>query len=73
MARRAEDVPGSGAASGAAPASASKRHPLFGWLKGTAKVDPGTNLTEPADPEWAGRIGNECPAPPYVRGRLDRE
>ncbi len=31
---------------------ASKQHPLIGWLKGTVRVGPGVDLTEPADPEW---------------------
>ena len=31
----------------------SSRHPLFGWLKGTVRVTPGVDLTEPADPDWA--------------------
>jgi hypothetical protein len=34
----------------AAPAGA--RHPLFGALKGTVRIMPGTDLTEPADPDW---------------------
>jgi hypothetical protein len=29
------------------------RHPLFGALKGMITIMPGTDLTEPADPEWA--------------------
>lgn len=33
--------------------SASTRHPLFGWLKGTVHVPPGVDLSEPADPEWS--------------------
>src|SRR5467141_3361255 len=37
--------------------TASSRHPLFGWLKGTVRVAPGVDLTEPADPEWADNIG----------------
>jgi hypothetical protein len=37
-------------------AAVSKRHPLFGWLKGTVCVAPGIDLTEPADPEWADRL-----------------
>jgi hypothetical protein len=28
------------------------RHPLFGAMKGLIQVMPGTDLTEPADPEW---------------------
>jgi hypothetical protein len=34
----------------------SKRHPMFGWLKGTVRVAPGVDLTEPADPEWADML-----------------
>ena len=30
----------------------SKRHPLFGALKGLVRVTPGTDLTEPLDLEW---------------------
>ena len=30
-------------------------HPLIGWMKGTVRVAPGVNLTEPADPEWGKR------------------
>ena len=29
-----------------------RRHPLFGWLKGTVTIAPGVDLTEPADPDW---------------------
>ena len=28
------------------------RHPLFGALKGLMRIVPGTDLTQPADPEW---------------------
>jgi hypothetical protein len=31
---------------------ASARHPLFGALKGLVRIPEGTDLTEPADPEW---------------------
>ena len=31
------------------------RHPLFGALKGTIRVAPGTDLSEPADPEWGDK------------------
>lgn len=30
----------------------SRRHPMFGALKGTVRVGLGVDLTEPADPEW---------------------
>jgi hypothetical protein len=29
-------------------------HPLLGALKGRVQVMPGTDLTQPADPEWGG-------------------
>lgn len=28
------------------------RHPLIGALKGTVRIMPGTDLTQPADPDW---------------------
>lgn len=28
------------------------RHPLFGALKGLLRIAPGTDLTQPADPDW---------------------
>jgi len=31
------------------------RHPLFGALKGTIRLMPGTDLTKPADPTWGDR------------------
>jgi len=30
----------------------SSRHPLFGLLRGLMRIPPGTDLTQPADPEW---------------------
>jgi hypothetical protein len=30
-----------------------RRHPLFGRMKGMITIMPGTDLTEPADPNWA--------------------
>jgi len=32
----------------------ARRHPAFGALAGTVGVIPGFDLTEPADPDWAG-------------------
>jgi hypothetical protein len=29
-----------------------KYHPLFGALKGSIRVAPGTDLTKPTDPDW---------------------
>jgi hypothetical protein len=34
----------------------SRRHPLFGRLKGTFTIDPSWDLTQPAMPEWADMI-----------------
>lgn len=31
-------------------------HPLFGMMQGLIRVMPGTDLTQPADPEWADRL-----------------
>ena len=33
-------------------AAVSKRHPLYGFMKGTVTIAPGVDLTEPADPYW---------------------
>jgi hypothetical protein len=30
-----------------------RRHPAFGAMKGMLRIEPGTDLTEPALPEWA--------------------
>ncbi len=35
-------------------AAVSKRHPMFGALKGLVRIAPGTDLTAPADPDWGG-------------------
>ena len=34
-------------------------HPLYGLGKGLIRVMPGTDLTQPADPEWADRLEAE--------------
>ena len=31
-------------------------HPLYGYMRGLVRIMPGTDLTQPADPEWAGRL-----------------
>jgi hypothetical protein len=47
---------------GPAAREASPSKPaLFGWLKGTVVVAPDTDLTDPADPDWAKRIDDERP------------
>src|ERR1700730_268403 len=35
-------------------AAVSSRHPMFGALKGLVRIAPGTDLTDPADPDWGG-------------------
>jgi hypothetical protein len=40
------------AAPEAAPRAPTRRHPLFGAMKGLLRVMPGTDLTKPADPDW---------------------
>jgi hypothetical protein len=37
-----------------------RRHPLFGFMKGTVSVAPGVNLIEPACPEWAEIAEEKC-------------
>jgi hypothetical protein len=34
-------------------------HPLSGYMQGLVRVMPGTDLTQPADPEWADRLEAE--------------
>ena len=38
-----------------------KRHPIIGCLKGTVKIAPGVDLTEPADPEWGDHVWGDKP------------
>ena len=33
--------------------SAAKRPTYFGAMRGTLKIDPSLDLTQPADPEWS--------------------
>ena len=45
------------AASEAAQSTGEKPfHPLYGFMQGLVRVMPGTDLTQPADPEWAERL-----------------
>src|SRR5262245_7033239 len=51
---RSLSPPGGGFAEASAGSPVSqRRNPLFGWMKGTVTVAPGTDLTAPADPNWA--------------------
>ena len=34
----------------------SGHHPAYGAMKGLIRIMPGTDLTQPADPEWADRL-----------------
>jgi hypothetical protein len=34
----------------------SKRHPQYGAMRGLVRIAPGTDLTEPADPEWGNSL-----------------
>ena len=44
----------------AAPSAGKKPfHPLYGAMKGLIRIVPGTDLTRPADPEWADRLDAE--------------
>jgi hypothetical protein len=36
------------------------RHPAFGAMKGLTRIMPGTDLTQPADPDW-GKVWDEKP------------
>ena len=31
-------------------------HPLYGYMQGLVRIMPGTDLTQPADPEWGDRL-----------------
>jgi hypothetical protein len=50
-----QQVPKADASSSHGRAAVSKRHPLIGALKGWIRIAPGTDLTQPADPEWGER------------------
>ena len=54
---------------GEVPQSAGEKpfHPAYGFMKGLVRVMSGTDLTQPADPEWAARVDAEYG--PEKRGR----
>jgi hypothetical protein len=42
------------------PSAGEKRfHPAYGYMQGLVRIMPGTDLTQPADPEWADRLDAE--------------
>jgi hypothetical protein len=41
---------------GAQSAAENTIHPAYGALQGLIRIMPGTDLTQPADPEWADRL-----------------
>jgi hypothetical protein len=41
------------------PGDENPFHPAYGFMKGLIRVMPGTDLTQPADPEWAARLDAE--------------
>jgi hypothetical protein len=44
---------------GAPPSSEKPFHPAYGYMRGLIRIMPGTDLTRPADPEWADRLSAE--------------
>jgi hypothetical protein len=43
----------------AAEAGEKPFHPAYGFMKGLVRIMPGTDLTQPADPDWADRLDAE--------------
>lgn len=43
------------AGSAGSGSGAPGRHPLFGLSKGLLRINPGTDITKPADPHWGDR------------------
>ena len=60
--RSADPIMANSPQSAEAVSKEPRRHRLFGWMKGTITIMPETDLTEPADPNWAdiawGKDGN---------------
>jgi hypothetical protein len=48
-----------GLSQGAPSAVEKPFHPLYGAMQGLIRIMPGTDLTQPADPEWADRLDAE--------------
>ena len=44
------------AAEAAQSAGEKPFHPAYGMMQGLIRIMPGTDLTQPADPEWADRL-----------------
>jgi hypothetical protein len=51
----------------------SDKHPLIGWMKGTITIAPGTDLTEPADPDWAKIAWGDDDEANEGRGRHEKD
>lgn len=45
-----------GRGAGPSEAGITRRHPLIGSLKGLLHIEPGTDLTAPADPNWGKHV-----------------
>jgi hypothetical protein len=50
--RRTTPLPSKSGDTGAEREKLPRRHAFYGWMKGTITVAPGTDLTQPADPDW---------------------
>ena len=45
--------------SAAEPTEEKPFHPAYGLMQGLIRIMPGTDVTQPADPEWADRLDAE--------------
>lgn len=58
--RRVRGAKGTGSRDDGAPLGEQQPfHPAYGAMKGLIRIMPGTDLTEPADPEWADRLDEQ--------------